>query len=528
MKKRIAALLLIAFSASAQDLQQLYEKAYFLETAKGQTDEALVIYRQIAATEVTDDNRKAIIDTLNRMLKIYSLTLSGNETPDTIYVHCKNLINNGQRIQAARQLKKLIQNTEIKQTPLYQKALTELMLLAHAEKNEADVAKYQTLLLTETSETIHGLVIAMPAGSSVYLPAGHYFGDKLASPANTNIWIDEEITIKGADREGCVIEGTMDLPLVHACSGCKLTLDSLTLKSQLHTYDADRSLLEVGCTLLADNNGEVTVTNCSIIAGSNLTRSPLAIHAKGFSKANIIDSQISGFDVPVLFGDGSSGNIRQSIIQNELMTEQDTEVHIRNTIFHDSKYFAIGCRGGNLDMKNCLIINGNAALSISSGTENFSMSNSAVINCKSILTHLPARVSRNGAVKLDNNVFSLNRIASETSSLMQVWREQSSSECTLRGNIFSSNTADNWRQTILGDHINTDSNNTFWNNEGLNESVSEGGYNLGKMLHIDPKFKDPETGDFTTQNAKVIEAGHGLTDPDIIERLWKQYKETNQ
>ncbi len=72
MKKRIAALLLIAVSASAQDLQQLYEKAYFLETAKGQTEEALDIYREIASTKATDENRATILKTLERMLTLYS------------------------------------------------------------------------------------------------------------------------------------------------------------------------------------------------------------------------------------------------------------------------------------------------------------------------------------------------------------------------------------------------------------------------------------------------------------------------
>jgi len=70
-KKLLLSLLtsLCLYSAAfADNLSQRYEKAYFLETAKGQTEEALEIYRQIVATEATDDNRLAVIQALKRML----------------------------------------------------------------------------------------------------------------------------------------------------------------------------------------------------------------------------------------------------------------------------------------------------------------------------------------------------------------------------------------------------------------------------------------------------------------------------
>ncbi|VGO15939.1 hypothetical protein PDESU_04528 [Pontiella desulfatans] len=67
----IAATLLLASIASANDLSQLYEKAYFLETAKGEREASLKIYREIAATPATDRNQETIIKTLRRMLVLY-------------------------------------------------------------------------------------------------------------------------------------------------------------------------------------------------------------------------------------------------------------------------------------------------------------------------------------------------------------------------------------------------------------------------------------------------------------------------
>ncbi len=61
----------------ANDLGQAYEKAYFLETAKGQIEEALVIYRKIASIEATDENRESILLALARLQWHY-------EFPNTI------------------------------------------------------------------------------------------------------------------------------------------------------------------------------------------------------------------------------------------------------------------------------------------------------------------------------------------------------------------------------------------------------------------------------------------------------------
>ena len=73
MKKTLTALLALTASlAFANDLSQAYEKAYFLETAKGQTEEALDIYRKIASIKATDENTETICKALNRMQFIYN------------------------------------------------------------------------------------------------------------------------------------------------------------------------------------------------------------------------------------------------------------------------------------------------------------------------------------------------------------------------------------------------------------------------------------------------------------------------
>lgn len=56
----------------AEELDQLYEKAYFLETAKGQTKEAFETYRKIIATKATYGTSPIIVKALEQMLAYYS------------------------------------------------------------------------------------------------------------------------------------------------------------------------------------------------------------------------------------------------------------------------------------------------------------------------------------------------------------------------------------------------------------------------------------------------------------------------
>jgi parallel beta-helix repeat protein len=55
---------------AANELQQQYENAFFLETAKGQTEAAVAIYKDISDAEPADENKAAIKSSLLRLLHI--------------------------------------------------------------------------------------------------------------------------------------------------------------------------------------------------------------------------------------------------------------------------------------------------------------------------------------------------------------------------------------------------------------------------------------------------------------------------
>ena len=68
MKPLLFLVISLCSATLADNLSPLYEKAYFLETAKGQPGEALALYSRIISTEATPENRAVIIQALERSL----------------------------------------------------------------------------------------------------------------------------------------------------------------------------------------------------------------------------------------------------------------------------------------------------------------------------------------------------------------------------------------------------------------------------------------------------------------------------
>ena len=68
--KLIIAILVLASFSRASELQQKYEKAYYLETAKGRVKEATAIYKTISDAEPNAENKDTIQKSLLRLLHI--------------------------------------------------------------------------------------------------------------------------------------------------------------------------------------------------------------------------------------------------------------------------------------------------------------------------------------------------------------------------------------------------------------------------------------------------------------------------
>ena len=61
--------------------------------------------------------------------------------------------------------------------------------------------------------------------------------------------------------------------------------------------------------------------------------------------------------------------------------------------------------------------------------------------------------------------------------------------------------------------------NTFWANDDDSENFTlpEG------SLKQDPSYKDANAGDYSPQNADLIESQQGLSDPTVFRGIWRKW-----
>ena len=144
--KWIIALLLLANVCAANELSQKYEKAYYLETAKGQVKDAVTMYQAIAEYEPTAENRDTIKKSLLRLLHIGTI-----------------------------------------------------------RNHEATIRDSQEKLLSKTDTSIQELVDLAKADSVIHIPAGTFEGTVLFSESITLMGANRNTTILTAQVDAPVL-----------------------------------------------------------------------------------------------------------------------------------------------------------------------------------------------------------------------------------------------------------------------------------------------------------------------------------
>jgi len=436
----IIAILAAANLCVANELQQQYEKAYFLETAKGQTEEAIAIYKAIAEAEPRDENK-----------------------------------------------------TTIKQS------LLRLLHMATVRKDESIIMECHEKLIGRTDTTIQELVDATKDGGTVYIPAGRHEG---------TITIGKKLTLKGTDRETCIMEATSDKPLIHVPKKQEVVIESLTLKSQLETSERRDP---PGCALLAQD-ATVTVRDCRIIALGSIKRSPLGVLVQGFSEVELLDSYFKGYDNPILYGEGSEGLVKGCIVNDPghcgFISHADSEVVIEGNVFTDSGYHGVRSTGGTIHVKNNLIINNRrCGIYLGNKSAKGEITNNAIVGNGSGISSFGS-----SEFDIENNV-----LLNGSSGIAT----RGSCRLSIKNNIIAGNEETGFAVYEGGNEKFRVGKNTFWNN-----GTPSTDFNLPRStIEEDPKFEEPGAGNFAAGNKVVEKAEHGLTDPEPISRLWKKYVE---
>lgn len=153
--KWIIGALLLANVCAANELSQKYEKAYYLETAKGQVKDAAALYQSIAAEEPSSGNKPAIKNSLLRLLHIGT-----------------------------------------------------------TRKHEPTIRDCQEKLLTKTDTTIQELVDLTKENSVIHIPAGTYEGVINLNKSITLMGADRDTTILTAETNAPLIHVPRKLDVV--------------------------------------------------------------------------------------------------------------------------------------------------------------------------------------------------------------------------------------------------------------------------------------------------------------------------
>ena len=428
--------ILAAGLCAASELQQQYEKAYYLETAKGQAKQAAAIYKEISEAEATDENKEAIKQSLLRLLH-----------------------------------------------------------LATVRKHTASIKDCHEQLLQKTDTTIQELVDATKAGGTVYIPAGKHEG---------TLTIGKQLTLKGADRETCILEATADRPLIHLPKKQEVTLESLSLRSQMETSERSDP---PGYTLVVQD-AKATVIDCDFGSLGNAKRSPCAVLANGFSQVDLLGCRFTGYEYTISYGGGAKGSVKDCVVMNPghcgITVGNDCEVEITGNIVTGSRYHGIRCTGGTLFAKDNLIIkNRNRGFYLGNKSAQGEVSNNAILgNGTGISTFSSTEV------EIENNVILGNAHAGIDT--------RGSCEIEVKNNILAGNKI-GFAVYEGGNNRFHVGNNTFWKNE-----MASTDFDLPhSTTKANPQFADPTLGNFSVINS----TGHGLANPGILSNLWKKYTE---
>jgi parallel beta-helix repeat protein len=436
--------ILAAQLCPANELQQKYEKAYYLETAKGQAKQAAALYKTISEAEATAENKPAIKQSLLRLLHI-----------------------------------------------------------ATFRKHESTIKECHEKMLQKTDTTIQELVDVTKAGGTVYIPAGKYEG---------TVTLGNKITLKGENRETCILFATADRPLIHIPKRQEATLESLSLKSQMST--SERS--DPPAYTLVVQDAKATVIDCDFGALGHAKRSPCAVAPLGFSEVDLQGCRFVGYEYTISYGGGAKGSVKDCTVMNSghcgITVGKDCEVEITGNIVTGSRYHGIRCTGGMLTVKDNLIINNrNRGIYLGNNPAQGEVSNNAIVGNGTGISSFS-----HTEVEIENNVILGNQHAGlDTRGTCRI---------EVANNIFTGNKKTGFAVYEGGNERFRVGKNTFWKNG--TPSID---FKLpSSTLEADPQFTNPDKGNFSVGNSKIKSAQHGLTNPEIITKLWEKYKKTTK
>ena len=344
-------------------------------------------------------------------------------------------------------------------------------------------------------------------GDIIIVPEGVYTG---------NITITKPITLKGKNAKKSVIEFSGDVPAIYIKKVKGVNIENLTVRwSQKST---DKRLENPAAIAVRDAN--VVIKSCLLEPIDRPTKTPYGLFVQGRSDVTFTRGKTKGFAYTIMFTDGANGTVSDSFLEGAghsvVSLHADSKVAITRNILAKCGYHAVRNTGGTMDMRNNLIIDNNrAGAYLGNRSAHGIIENNLFTRNRGAIW---AYASSN--VKIVNNLF----INSKNAAI----GFQASCKLKIDKNSFVDNPTaliryeGKWKSSSRGATIGE---NHYYKNK--KDHVDLVGNKIEIILSGDPKFKDPEQGDFSLKKSSVLGSkGNviaGLTNPEIIRTLWKAY-----
>lgn len=340
------------------------------------------------------------------------------------------------------------------------------------------------------------LIDSARPGATITIPKGVY---------TEPIEITKSLTLKGQSRNDCIFEVTADKPAIFIDTKGTVIIEDLTIKWQLAT--SDKKIEYPFAVAVKDTEAEVK--NCSFIPLGNFKRCPTAIQAVGFSQLSINTCRFQGYEYTICYGNGAQGTVSDSLIADSghqgISLYEGATVHIERNVVTGSAYHAVRSTGGTLFMKDNLIINNaNRGVYLGNKSAKGTISNNIITGNETAIGGFAQ-----SKVNIENNLIL-------DSGYAGIGMEKSCS-LVIRDNIF----VNNERGWIMfdrgGNGANTCYRNTFWKNKVDAENFEK----TADSITAEPRFVDPDNGDFSLKADPALEYKQGLTNPQVFKALWK-------
>jgi parallel beta-helix repeat protein len=347
-----------------------------------------------------------------------------------------------------------------------------------------------------TVNTLQALIDAANPGSEITVPKGVY---------RLPVTINKPLTLKGeTDSE---LEVTADRPALSIATEGDVKIEGLTIKYQRRTSER---LQDPPCALIIKDT-KVTVTGCRVVALGNNARCPAGVIVRGFSDVTLQDCRLTGFEFTVQYWDGAEGTVADCVVVNPghcgITVGRDSKVTVSGNIVTGSGYHAVRCTGGTIMARNNLIIqNQNRGFYLGNRRARGEVANNLIIDNGTGLSGFGG-----SDIKIRHNVILRASYAGLGT--------RDNCPLTVANNIFQENT----RGIIIFEETGRQQaviqKNTFWANDDDSENFTlpEG------SLKQDPSYKDANAGDYSPQNADLIESQQGLSDPTVFRGIWRKW-----